>query len=95
MPTRARPASATGEIPPARSGTAGGQFALAIDPVRGQGLDAGADHGVMTMPGGERYEGEFRDGEAHGYGVMTWPEPICGRFEGEWVEGRARWTPTR
>ena len=33
------------------------------------------------------YEGEFRDGVAHGKGVMLWEDGQ--HYDGEWVDGRA------
>ena len=38
--------------------------------------------GVMTVPDGYRYDGEFRYGKRHGQGVYTWPDGT--RHEGEW-----------
>ena len=37
---------------------------------------------VVSWGSGDRYEGEFSDGERHGYGTYTWPDG--GRYEGEW-----------
>ena len=39
----------------------------------------------MTVPNGQGYEGEFRDGEFHGQGVYTWPDGT--RIEGRWFYG--------
>lgn len=36
-----------------------------------------------------QYEGEYVDGQRHGYGKMIWPEPEAKIYEGEWVDGKA------
>ncbi len=38
--------------------------------------------GLLFWPNGNRYEGEFNDGLAHGQGVVTWANGS--RYEGEW-----------
>ena len=42
-------------------------------------------HGVLTWPDGQRYEGEFKDGNSNGHGVYTWPDGQ--RYEGEFKDG--------
>ena len=42
-------------------------------------------HGTMTWPGG-RYEGEFRDSDAHGRGTFTRSDGT--RYEGEFRDSR-------
>ena len=41
--------------------------------------------GVLTIPGGIRYEGELRKGLPHGAGVMTIPK--VGKYEGQFRKG--------
>ena len=36
--------------------------------------------------GGDRYDGEWREGNFHGQGTYTWADG--GRYEGEYVEGK-------
>jgi uncharacterized caspase-like protein len=43
-------------------------------------------YGVFVGTGGDRYEGEKRDGKRNGYGVNVWPEGH--RFEGEWRDDK-------
>ena len=43
--------------------------------------------GDLTLPDGARYEGEIRDGKAHGQGVFTFPDGA--RYEGEVRDGKA------
>ncbi len=40
--------------------------------------------GTLLLPGGERYEGEFKSGLRHGWGIMQFNN---GRYEGEWKDG--------
>jgi hypothetical protein len=42
--------------------------------------------GVCYWGAGDRYEGEYRDGDKHGRGVYTWPDGR--RYEGEWHDDR-------
>ena len=51
--------------------------------------DEGGFRGVagVDLPDGRRFEGAFRGGLPHGYGVLTWPDG--GRFVGEYREGVA------
>ena len=47
--------------------------------------------GVFNIddPNGHPYEGEFRDGKFHGYGIYTWAGGL--RFEGTW-QNNQKWT---
>ena len=37
-------------------------------------------HGTMTLPGGTRYVGEFKNGRFHGHGILTSPGGM--KYEG-------------
>ena len=43
--------------------------------------------GTYIFPTGSLYEGEFRDGEFHGTGTLTFAHG--GKFVGEWRKGEA------
>ena len=45
-----------------------------------------SERGIKTFDDGARYEGELRDGEPHGEGVMIWPDGA--RYVGEFRAGR-------
>lgn len=40
----------------------------------------------MVSPNGAQFEGWFRDGLAHGDGILTWPDG--GKFIGKYVDGK-------
>lgn len=42
----------------------------------------------MLSPDGAQFEGWFRDGLAHGDGMLTWPDG--GKFIGKYVNGKVR-----
>lgn len=41
--------------------------------------------GVLQLADGNRYEGEFRNGQFHGRGTLFFPE---GKLEGTWENGK-------
>jgi hypothetical protein len=49
------------------------------------GTETPHGRGVYTWADGNRYEGEWRDGEMHGRGVFTWTNGR--RYEGEYLDG--------
>ncbi|GIL69468.1 hypothetical protein Vretifemale_394 [Volvox reticuliferus] len=55
-----------------------------------EGLEAGGScesHGVVTWPGRrERYEGQLRGSQPHGYGAYRWRDGTL--YRGEWYDGR-------
>jgi hypothetical protein len=40
----------------------------------------------ITLPSGETYVGEWKDGKRHGHGTYTWP--ASGTYVGEWRDGK-------
>lgn len=44
-------------------------------------------HGVLQLADGNRYEGEFRNGQFHGRGTLYFPE---GKLDGTWDAGKVR-----
>jgi hypothetical protein len=40
----------------------------------------------QAWPNGDRYEGEYKEKQRHGYGVFSWASGI--RYEGEWQQGK-------
>ena len=42
--------------------------------------------GVLTIPKGEKYVGEFKDGKYNGQGIETTPNGS--KYEGEWKDGK-------
>ena len=47
--------------------------------------------GTLTLPDGEKYEGEFKDGKYNGRGTLTLADGE--KYEGEFREGR-QWNVT-
>ena len=39
----------------------------------------------MNYPNGDQYEGQFKDGERHGFGILT--SQNGDKYEGKWEEG--------
>ena len=42
---------------------------------------------MHTSPDGEKYDGEWKDGNNHGQGVYTWPNGM--KYDGEWKDSQA------
>jgi hypothetical protein len=51
----------------------------------------GEGRGKYTYPHGDKYEGEWKNGEFHGQGTYTSPDGR--KYEGEWKNGR-EWNGT-
>jgi len=63
------------------------------DPKRGGVIVPARDgkrhgRGVRVFASGARYEGDWFQGEMHGFGVYVGPGPTGERYEGGWVAGR-------
>ena len=43
--------------------------------------------GTMEYPDGTRYEGTWKDGDSHGFGIFTQPSPDNTVRAGFWNEG--------
>lgn len=43
-------------------------------------------YGVWTSPGGNKYEGEWKEGEMNGRGIFVWPGGD--KYDGDWVNGK-------
>ena len=40
----------------------------------------------MTFANGDKYDGEWKDDNMHGYGLFTYP--CGGKYEGQWKDGK-------
>ena len=45
---------------------------------------------IQLLNDGGCYEGEYKDGEKHGQGILTSPDGY--KYEGEWKDGEKSWS---